>query len=90
MNDLAMQNERPVCRTMVRDLPAAWLGHPHPANQPKVRGWFSHPVKAVVRLVSFSCPAFEMTWLQHQDALRDVASSTASFTAGYGYWRPRS
>jgi len=28
MNDFAMQNDRPSCRTNVRELPVARLGHP--------------------------------------------------------------
>lgn len=34
MNDLAMQKERPSCRTNVRELPVVWLGNRHRANLP--------------------------------------------------------
>ena len=54
MNDLAMQKEQPRCRTNVRELPGTWLGH-------RGSGFFSHPIKVDVRLVSFPWPAFEMT-----------------------------
>ena len=39
---------------------------------------FAHPVKVDVRLVSFPCPAFEMTWPQNYDPLHNVALSTAT------------
>jgi hypothetical protein len=66
MNDLAMQNSRPSCRTNVRELPVIWLGHWHRANLPSAQGVFLHPIKVDVRLVSFPCSAFEMIWLQKQ------------------------
>ena len=61
MNDLAMQKERPRCRSNVRELPGTWLGHRGiEALYHGVRG-SSHPVKVDVRLVSLPWPAFEMT-----------------------------
>jgi len=52
MNELAMQNDRPTCRTNVRELSGIWLGHRHWANLPRGSGGL-HPVKVDVRLVSF-------------------------------------
>ena len=67
MNDFAMQNDRPGWHSMVRELPVAWLGHPHRAvpNRNRLGSagksllinssiWgFAHPVKMDVQLVSF-------------------------------------
>ena len=53
MNDSAMQNGWPGCRTKVRELPVIWLGHWYRANLP---GGFlgALRVKMDVRLVSFA------------------------------------
>jgi hypothetical protein len=47
-----MQNERPTCRTKVRELPGMRLGYRHRANLPAL-GVFSHFNKVYVGLVSF-------------------------------------
>ena len=48
---------------------------------------FAHPVKVDVRLVSFPCPAFEMTWPQNYSPLHNVALSTASRRRrGWAFW----
>jgi len=53
MNDSAMQNGWPGCRTKVRELPVIWLGHWYRANLP---GGFlgALRIKMDVRLVSFA------------------------------------
>lgn len=48
-----MQNERPTCRTKVRELTGLRLGHRHRANLP-APGVFSHFNKVYAGLVSFS------------------------------------
>jgi len=69
MNDFAMQNDRPSCRTNVRELPVARLGHPpQPVRMASVLvlprvithqlhlprvSWVCASVKVDVRLVSF-------------------------------------
>jgi hypothetical protein len=40
MNELAMQNDGPTCRTNVRELPVIWLGQRHRANLPRGTGVF--------------------------------------------------
>ena len=69
MDDFAMQNDRPSCRTNVRELPVVRLGHPNRAVRMTTvlvrceslligsiclgSHGFAPPVKVVVRLVSF-------------------------------------
>ena len=76
MNELAMQNDRPGCRTNVRELPVIWLGRRRRTNLRPVSGVFLHPVKMDVRLVSFPLSGVRNDLAKTKICQRDTPFST--------------
>ena len=81
-----MQNDGPIGRTNVRELPVIWLGHRDRANLRPSPGGFSHPVKVDVGLVSSGLSGVRNDFGFRIGTRGITPASNEFFTAGRCSW----